>query len=235
MPSVKQLLSSLMMNMEASVGTPPPLSDNDPTIVDMDTIMTTESEEAATVVVEETIVMATTAAKAAATAASSSNENDIALSMTAILGTMLAVLAGLVYIQTEKKHHHPSFFPSDIVEPSKRAYEQFTAAYTPLWITIFGIVVVTRVYEHFTAWSYLQLCGGLALPLLLQPVLLPSAGFGSPDAHRPLHKRYAFKANLWLAIYSFIGNYWYTHYFYSVLKAEYTMPAHRLNNVPIAM
>jgi len=27
----------------------------------------------------------------------------------------------------------------------------------------------------------------------------------------------------------------YTHYFYSVLKAEYTMPATRLNNVPIAM
>jgi cycloeucalenol cycloisomerase len=48
-------------------------------------------------------------------------------------------------------------------------------------------------------------------------------------------ERYATKANVWLAVYSFIGNYWYTHYFYSVLKAEYTMPATRLNNVPIAM
>lgn len=223
MPSVKQLLSRLIMNMEA--GTPPPLSDDPTTIVD---VMMTTSEEATTVVVEETTI-------SASAATTLDNENDIALSMVAILGTILAVLAGLVYIQTEKKHHHPSFFPSNIVEPSKRAYEQFTAAYTPVWIAIFGLVVVTRVYEHFTAWSYIQLCGGLALPFLLQPVLWPSAGFDSPDAQRPLHKRYAFKANLWLAIYSFIGNYWYTHYFYSVLKAEYTMPAHRLNNVPIAM
>jgi len=70
----------------------------------------------------------------------------------------------------------------------------------------------------------------------LQPFLWPSVGScQSPDAQRPWWQRYATKANLWIATYSFIGNYWYTHYFYSVLKAQYTMPAHRLNNVPIAM
>jgi hypothetical protein len=47
--------------------------------------------------------------------------------------------------------------------------------------------------------------------------------------------RYSFKANLWIAIFSFIGNYWYTHYFYSVLGARYTFPSHRLNDVPIAL
>jgi cycloeucalenol cycloisomerase len=26
-------------------------------------------------------------------------------------------------------------------------------------------------------------------------------------------------------IYSHIGNYWYTHYFYTVLRAKYTMPS----------
>ena len=36
------------------------------------------------------------------------------------------------------------------------------------------------------------------------------------------------KANVWIAVFSFIGNYWYTHYFYAVLKAEYTFDAHRL-------
>ena len=161
--------------------------------------------------------------------------NNIAMKMAAILGTMIAMLGGLVAIQTKNTQDHSSFFPSPIVEPSKLAYEKFTAVYTPIWIGIFGIVVVTQAYEHFTAWSYIQLCGGLALPFLLQPIVYPSAGFGSPDAKRPWYQRYAFKANLWLAIYSFIGNYWYTHYFYSVLKAQYTMPAHRLNNVPIAM
>lgn len=30
---------------------------------------------------------------------------------------------------------------------------------------------------------------------------------------------------MWLAIYSHIGNYWYTHYFYTVLRAKYSMPS----------
>ena len=30
-------------------------------------------------------------------------------------------------------------------------------------------------------------------------------------------------------------SYWYTHYFYSVLGAAYTMPAHRVNGVPWCM
>ena len=163
------------------------------------------------------------------------DDGNIAIKMAAILGTMIAMLGGLVALQTNDTPGQSSFFPSPTVEPSKRAYEKFTAAYTPVWIGIFGVVVVTQAYEQFTAWSYIQLCGGLALPFLLQPIVFPSAGFASPDAQRPWYQRYAFKANLWLAIYSFIGNYWYTHYFYSVLKAQYTMPAHRLNNVPIAM
>ena len=162
--------------------------------------------------------------------------SDIAVKMAGILGTMVAGLCGLLLLQTKKaNNHHSSFLPSPTQEPSKRAYEQYIAVYTPIWILMFGLVVVTQVYERFTAWTYIQFCGGLALPCILQPILYPSAGFGSPDAKRPWYKRYAFKANLWLAVYSFIGNYWYTHYFYSVLKAKYTMPAHRLNNVPIAM
>ena len=165
-------------------------------------------------------------------------EMDIAATMSAILGTMLAVLVGLVELQTTQKSSSQktsSFFPSAQAEPSKRAYEVFVALYTPIWIGIFAIVVAFQLYDKFTAWSYFQLCGGLTLPLLLQPILLPGGGSSSPDAQRPILERYSFKANVWLAVYSFIGNYWYTHYFYSVLKAAYTMPSHRLNNVPIAM
>lgn len=57
------------------------------------------------------------------------------------------------------------------------------------------------------------LCVGLALPFLLQPVLYPF----SAEKCLPLCCRYSVKANVWIAIFSFIGNYWYTHYFYSVL------------------
>jgi cycloeucalenol cycloisomerase len=75
------------------------------------------------------------------------------------------------------------------------------------------------------------LCVSLALPFLLQPVLFPF------EAERKLAivQRYSAKANVWLAIFGFIGNYWYTHYFYSVLKAKYHFSSHRLNDVPIAL
>ncbi len=77
----------------------------------------------------------------------------------------------------------------------------------------------------------MSLCVSLSLPFLLQPFLFPMPS----ERHLPLFERYSFKANVWIAIFSFIGNYWYTHYFYSVLQARYTFPAHRLNDVPIAL
>ena len=167
------------------------------------------------------------------------SESNVAVTMTAILGTMVALIGGLVTLQTPKVHKEgdmqSTFLPCEKLQPSKYAYEMFVLWYTPLWIACFGAIIAFQLYEDFSAATYNMVCGGLALPLLLQPIILPSAGFNSPDQQRPLAKRYATKANLWLAVYSFIGNYWYTHYFYSVLKAEYTMPATRLNNVPIAM
>ncbi len=115
--------------------------------------------------------------------------------------------------------------------PLKREFEIYALKYTFVWILIFGVVIVTQAYESFTANSYMYLCVPLALPFLLQPVLFPLPS----EASLPLFQRYSFKANLWIAVFSFIGNYWYTHYFYSVLQARYTFPAHRLNDVPIAM
>jgi len=77
----------------------------------------------------------------------------------------------------------------------------------------------------------MALCVTLALPFLLQPLVFPLAG----EQQRPILQRYSLKANLWLAIFAYIGSYWYTHYFYSVLKAEYTFPSWRLNDVPIPL
>ena len=160
---------------------------------------------------------------------------DIATTMVGILGTMVAGVIGLISIQSPTKTSAASLLPDPVTEPSKRAYELYVAGYTPVWIACFAVIVATQAYEQFTAWTYIYVCGGLALPFVLQPLLWPSAGSQSPDAQRPLLERYSFKANVWIAVYSFIGNYFYTHYFYSVLQAAYTMPSHRLNNVPIAM
>lgn len=157
------------------------------------------------------------------------------MKMAAILVTMLAILIGIVQLQKPSSEVSSRFLPCPATEPTKRAYEIYTLIYTAIWIGIFAFVVAFQVYESLDAWGYLYLCGGLSLPFLLQPFLLPSCGMGSPDERRKWYARYSTKANLWIAVYSFIGNYWYTHYFYSVLKASYSMPAHRLNNVPIAL
>lgn len=41
----------------------------------------------------------------------------------------------------------------------------------------------------------------------------------------------AHQANVWIAIFGFIGNYFWTHYFFNLLGAAYTLPSHRLNGV----
>ncbi|KAL7542389.1 hypothetical protein ACHAXR_012030 [Thalassiosira sp. AJA248-18] len=167
------------------------------------------------------------------------------------LATGFAILVGLHFIQSRppqkseqgSDHNMPLQLPNPHTEPSKYCYEIFSWYYTAIWIGIFGFIVVSQCYEYFTAWGYAGVCGGLALPLMLQPMIYPQAStptvngkvIVNPDTQRPFHQRYSTKATLYLITYSFIGNYWYTHYFYSVLKAKYTMPAHRLNDVPIAM
>jgi len=149
---------------------------------------------------------------------------------------MLAAIGGLVTIQTKIEGGDSRLLPNPTTEPSKRAYELYALAYTPVWIAGFACIVGFGLYEDFDKWSYMKVCVGLSLPFLLQPIVYPKGGSSSsPDEKRPLLERYCFKANVWLAVYSFIGNYWYTHYFYSVLHAKYTMPAHRLNNVPLAL
>ena len=167
--------------------------------------------------------------------------------MSAILATAFAVLVGLHALQTRAPYATPSRIPlqlpSPLVEPSKYCYEVFSWRYSAVWIGIFGLIVVSQAYEYFNAWGYVGVCGGLALPLMVQPAVYPQASapvvegkaIVNPDAARPFHQRYSTKATLYLVTYAFIGNYWYTHYFYSVLKAQYTMPAFRLNDVPVAM
>nr|WEU38169.1 cyclopropylsterol isomerase [Paris polyphylla] len=42
------------------------------------------------------------------------------------------------------------------------------------------------------------------------------------------------QANLWIMIFSYVGNYFLTHYFFTVLGASYTFPSWTMNNVPHA-
>lgn len=174
--------------------------------------------------------------------ASFASESNVQYIMSGILGTMFFLLYVLVFIQDpipRKKSESNNFLPDPKLHPSKHAYELFIWRYTVIWISCFSCVVIFQLYEKFTATHYNLFLIGLALPLFIQPIFYPQIktlqGRLSPDATRSLFRRYSLKANIWIAIFSFIGNYWYTHYFYSVLRAKYTFPANRLNDVPLCL
>jgi cycloeucalenol cycloisomerase len=93
------------------------------------------------------------------------------------------------------------------------------------------VVVAGGLYERWGEWQYLSYGVACATPYVAVPLLAPAAA----DRGRPWSSRYIVKANAWVALFSFVGNYWYTHYFYRVLRADYTFPAHRLNDVPICL
>jgi len=116
--------------------------------------------------------------------------------------------------------------------PSKRWAECFFLAYSPVWITwALGIVVPFGIYEYAGKVGYMVICLAASVPCVAVPIFL----VGKADAGTPLLQRYWVRANIWIAIFSYIGNYFWTHYFYKLLGASYTFPAWNLNEVPICL
>ncbi|KAF8086089.1 hypothetical protein N665_0635s0020 [Sinapis alba] len=113
--------------------------------------------------------------------------------------------------------------------PSKRWGELFFLFYTPFWLTLsLGIIVPYKLYETFTELEYLIVALVSALPAFFIPMLV----IGKADRSLCWKDRYWVKANLWIIIFSYVGNYFLTHYFFQVLGASYTFPSWKMNNVP---
>lgn len=105
----------------------------------------------------------------------------------------------------------------------------FFLLYTPFWLTLcLGIVVPYKLYEKFTELEYLVLGLISAVPSFLIPLLVA----GKADSSLCLKDRYWVKASIWNIIFSYVGNYFWTHYFFTVLGASYTFPSWKMNNVP---
>jgi cycloeucalenol cycloisomerase len=117
---------------------------------------------------------------------------------------------------------------------AKRWFEGVTVAWSIVWVLVYGTVIVTRVYEDWADPGYLAISlfacvPNFALPWWLssQGVDLPHIGV-DPERHMPVQERYWFKACVWIAILSFVGNYFWTHYFYVVLDCSYSFPVVRV-------
>ncbi|XP_058102277.1 cycloeucalenol cycloisomerase isoform X2 [Magnolia sinica] len=84
------------------------------------------------------------------------------------------------------------------------------------------------IERRFTELEYLLLGLVSALPSFLIPLIL----VGKVDSNKCWRDRYWVKASVWILIFSYVGNYFWTHYFFTVLGASYTFPSWRMNNVP---
>lgn len=114
---------------------------------------------------------------------------------------------------------------------SKAWSEKFNILYSVFWIGFLAWVVTTGHYEEATPLGWLMYGVVVVLPLFIVPILVP----GSADKHLEIVDRHWFKANVWIFIFGFVGNYFWTHYFYNLLGAAYTMDTYRINNVPYVM
>jgi cycloeucalenol cycloisomerase len=133
-------------------------------------------------------------------------------------------------LKTERKRVGPARWFADDAE--KAWTEKIFFGLSAVWMSWFGMIVVTAAYEWFEEYEYMAVGLAMALPYVIVPALCRSQGGGEKKAW---NMRYWVKANVWLAIISYVGNYFWTHYFYTLLKAKYTFKSWRLNDVPIAM
>ena len=118
--------------------------------------------------------------------------------------------------------------------PSKRFGECVFLAYTPFWMAVMFLVVKMQWYEHFSATDYLVFAVSLALPCWGLPFALAT----EEEMRLPFLQRYSIKANVWVGILSYLGNHFFTHYFYTILGVRYTGPVAegiQINGVPLAM
>ena len=94
-----------------------------------------------------------------------------------------------------------------------------------------GVSCNQLLLQELDEAGYMAVGLAAALPCIALPMLL----HGSKEKGKPWHQQYWVKANVWIAIFSFIGNYFWTHYFYELLGAAYTFPSWQLNQVSSAL
>lgn len=101
--------------------------------------------------------------------------------------------------------------------PDKAWVEKFFLLYTPIWIGLMAMMMFTGWAGTWGNTALLLHSLVVALPILIVPMLL-ARRHPSP---LPWYQRYWFKVNVYLALFSFVGNYFGSEYFFDVLGMVY--------------
>lgn len=143
----------------------------------------------------------------------------------------IPISAGRCSTQTptgpRRQFQNPTWFARD---PSKAYYEKFSLIWAPLSMALLlGGLLATPLYKYCNRDSLLAITVVGCLPGVLIPLFFPCEA----DRQRPFTQRFWVKGTVWIAIFGFYGNYFWTHYFYRILGARYLFDSYLLNDVPL--
>lgn len=111
--------------------------------------------------------------------------------------------------------------------PGKRWSEKFVLVYSPVWMTIVGLLMFTGLFSHFGDIGHMAIGLGLAAPILLMPLF-------SIERDRPLTERHAFRFALWMTLFSLLQCYFGSWLFFDRLGMEYHFHVHWIvNRTPV--
>ncbi|PXF42560.1 Cycloeucalenol cycloisomerase [Gracilariopsis chorda] len=129
--------------------------------------------------------------------------------------------------ESQKRVRNNGWFANN---PSKAYYEKFSLIWAPASMFVLLVLVLgTPLYKYCDKNSYLAITLIGCLPGFVLPVLFPC----DADRGKPYSQRFWVKGTIWIAIFGFYGNYFWTHYFYQLLGAKYLFDSYRINDVPV--
>lgn len=101
--------------------------------------------------------------------------------------------------------------------PDKAWGEKFFLIYSPIWILQTAMAVVFGYGKTMGDFGSIIYSLFVAAPFVVVPFLI----YKEAKAGKPWYKTYWFKANLYIAIFSLLGNYYGSEYFFDVLGMVY--------------
>ncbi len=104
--------------------------------------------------------------------------------------------------------------------PEKAWAEKFFLIYSPIWMLQMAVVMLFGIDESLGDVGYVVQACLVALPFVIVPAVLRRA----EPAGRDWWRTYWWKANVYMAVFGFFGNYFGTEYFFDVLGMVYDYP-----------
>ena len=106
------------------------------------------------------------------------------------------------------------------LSPSQRYIERLYLSFSPVWMAIIAYCMLTHCFAKWGDLGHMLLGLALSVPLWLAPILLPPP----EEVGQPLLARHSTKANLFIALMSFLQCYFGSAMFFEGLGMQYHFP-----------